>query len=689
MTVEEWLGKDNKLGIDIWSKKYQRNGESFDEWLNRVSGGNGDVKELIKQKKFLFGGRILSNRGMSTKDEKSTLSNCFVAGTKITTRRGMINIEDVVKGDEVLTEDGSWQKVNETMSRLYNGDLYKVQAIGAYESIICTPNHKFLTQNGWKRADRILAGAEGGRINSPDKLRIPNTTFRKHYKPIDLSEHFVSNDRKRIIYNKNGTINTETRETCRGTSFWKKHGYAVNRLIKPNADFLYFIGRWLGDGSITRRKGETVANHSILQIVFNKETEENDAHFIASIGEKYFGFPPQIRYVTGQKVIAVRWESEIVGSWFFGEFGEKCDGKRVPDKYLGDLNIALGLMDSDGSISTHGSFKIVLKNYNLIKWLRDTLFLNGYNTLPLAEVKRQEDTYMFCISSYIINQKLADKLRKKSWDYRNNKIPKIDSLYRDYINVYQIDVLENQNTMVYNLSVEANHTYVANGVVVHNCYVITPPEDSIESIFDCAKKLARTYSYGGGCGIDISNLAPRGARVHNSAKETSGSVSFMDLYSMVTGMIGQNGRRGALMISISCEHPDLEEFIGLKTDVNRCTKANISIRITDEFMAAVKNKQKFTLSFTRQETGETITKEVDAYKIFQKICAANWDYAEPGMLFWDRIENWNMMSEDEDFHYAGVNPLTNMKHADLKPLLIDLDEDYNSTGRKFKYSVND
>lgn len=76
-----------------------------------------------------------------------------------------------------------------------------------------------------------------------------------------------------------------------------------------------------------------------------------------------------------------------------------------------------------------------------------------------------------------------------------------------------------------------------------NCYVITPPEDNIESIFECASKLARTYSYGGGCGIDISKLAPNGAKVRNTAKETSGSVSFMDLYSMVTGLIGQNGRR--------------------------------------------------------------------------------------------------------------------------------------------------
>lgn len=193
-------------------------------------------------------------------------------------------------------------------------------------------------------------------------------------------------------------------------------------------------------------------------------------------------------------------------------------------------------------------------------------------------------------------------------------------------------------------------------ISLSNCYVIAPPEDNIESIFECAAKLARTYSYGGGCGVDISKLAPRGAKVNNAANETTGSVSFMDLYSLVTGLIGQAGRRGALMLSISCDHPDLEEFISIKSDVDRVTKANISIRITDEFMAAVMNKQPYTLSFARAETGETITKEVNAAEIFHKICEMNWDYAEPGMLFWNRIGNWNLLSCDDEFEYAGVNP---------------------------------
>ena len=193
-------------------------------------------------------------------------------------------------------------------------------------------------------------------------------------------------------------------------------------------------------------------------------------------------------------------------------------------------------------------------------------------------------------------------------------------------------------------------------VTYSNCYVIPAPEDSLESIFDCAKNLARTFSYGGGCGIDISKLSPRGAKINNAANETSGAVSFMDLYSLTTELIGQNGRRGALMISISCDHPDVEEFITIKSDLDKITKANLSIRVTDKFMRAVENDETYMLTFTREETGEKIEKEIKAREIFDKFCYMNWDYAEPAFLFWDNVTSYNLLSEDENFEYAGVNP---------------------------------
>lgn len=191
-------------------------------------------------------------------------------------------------------------------------------------------------------------------------------------------------------------------------------------------------------------------------------------------------------------------------------------------------------------------------------------------------------------------------------------------------------------------------------ITLSNCYVLEPPEDSIESIFDTASKLARTFSYGGGCGIDVSKLRPKGAKVNNAASSTSGTTSFMDFFSYVTGLIGQEGRRGATMLSIDCSHPDLEEFINLKSDLNLCTKANISVRVSDAFMEAVINDKDWTLHFDTEY--EHIEKIVKARDIFMLLAKRNWEMAEPGILYWDRIENYNMLNTDPNFKYAGLNP---------------------------------
>lgn len=193
-------------------------------------------------------------------------------------------------------------------------------------------------------------------------------------------------------------------------------------------------------------------------------------------------------------------------------------------------------------------------------------------------------------------------------------------------------------------------------ITYSNCYVIAPPEDSLESIFDTAKKLARTYSYGGGCGVDISKLRPRGSEVNNSAKYTTGSISFMELYNLTTDIIGQKGRRGALMISIDVNHPDVSEFISIKSDLNKIQKANISVRVDANFMKAVIEGLQFVTEFLVEDTGEVITKEIDARKLFKELARQNWKFAEPGILFWDRISKWNLLSEDEEFEYAGTNP---------------------------------
>lgn len=197
-----------------------------------------------------------------------------------------------------------------------------------------------------------------------------------------------------------------------------------------------------------------------------------------------------------------------------------------------------------------------------------------------------------------------------------------------------------------NRGTEGNKTY-------SNCYVIAPPEDNLESIFDAAKKLARTYSYGGGCGIDLGKLRPKGAKVNNTAKYSTGAVSFMDLYNTTTGIIGQNGRRGALMLSMPVNHPDIEDFIAIKSDLTKITNANISVRVTDAFMDAVVHDGVYWLHWDGEEE---VTKKINAKELFHKICELNWNYAEPGILYWDRITKHNLLQYDSNFEYAGVNP---------------------------------
>ena len=288
----------------------------------------------------------------------------------------------------------------------------------------------------------------------------------------------------------------------------------------------------------------------------------------------------------------------------------------------------------------------------------------------LVEVLLMESNRKDVAKHYILYREKRANIRKKPWDMDElqksiwkNKYRYNDEKFDDWINRIsakntRIAKLIRQKKFLFAGRILANRGLYKDNLKVtySNCYVLEPPKDNLEDIFDTAKKLARTFSYGGGVGIDISKLRPKGAKVNNSAKHTTGSVSFMELYSMTTGLIGQRGRRGALMISMEVKHPDIEDFIDIKTDLNKITKANISVRINDEFMKAVENNEKYKCEFAVDTSKEHIIKEVDARKLFMKLCKNNWDYAEPGILFWDNIKKYHLMSEDNTFSYSGVNP---------------------------------
>ena len=147
-------------------------------------------------------------------------------------------------------------------------------------------------------------------------------------------------------------------------------------------------------------------------------------------------------------------------------------------------------------------------------------------------------------------------------------------------------------------------------VSLSNCFVIKNG-DSISEILDASKDMAQIYKRRGGVGQDLSTLRPAGAGVNNAAKTTGGVVPFMELFSQVTNTIGQNGRRGALMLSIDINHPDSPDFITSKQDLSKITGANISVKLNDEFMKAVENDEDYIL---RWPIDHPVSKELAAYE---------------------------------------------------------------------------
>ena len=186
-----------------------------------------------------------------------------------------------------------------------------------------------------------------------------------------------------------------------------------------------------------------------------------------------------------------------------------------------------------------------------------------------------------------------------------------------------------------------------------NCYYLPIKNDSLESIFEFCKEAGRTYSYGGGVGTDISILRPKGSPVNNSAVVSTGSVSFMELFSVTTGTIGQAGRRGALMITIHVDHPDVVDFIDVKQDLAKVNHANISVCITDKFMQAVERDDNFTLQFENAKAG--IKRIVKARELWDKLVRSAWASAEPGIIFWDNVKN-ESPTEYNGMEVHGFNP---------------------------------
>ena len=211
-----------------------------------------------------------------------------------------------------------------------------------------------------------------------------------------------------------------------------------------------------------------------------------------------------------------------------------------------------------------------------------------------------------------------------------------------------------------------------------NCFVIQSPEDSIESIMNTARDMAQIYKRRGGVGLDISNLRPNGSSVNNAAKTSTGAVSFMSLFSHITEVVGQEGRRGALMLSMDINHPDSPDFATIKRDLSKVTGANISLKLNNAFIEAVKNDTDYLLRWPVDKVFDqeypttfeynkltlvkhadgtsTYVKRVKAKELWDTIVESNWLSAEPGIFNWDHLINYDPTGVYPQLKPISTNP---------------------------------
>lgn len=206
-------------------------------------------------------------------------------------------------------------------------------------------------------------------------------------------------------------------------------------------------------------------------------------------------------------------------------------------------------------------------------------------------------------------------------------------------------------------------------VTLSNCYLLDVPEDSYSSILMVDHQLVNISKRRGGVGIDLSNLRPAGAMTRNAARTSTGVPSWMERYSNSIREVGQAGRRGALMLTLSIHHPDVMKFATIKNDPTKVTGANISLRLTKEFLAAVEADKEYELRFPvdYKERGipPLVTKMVKAKEVWNAIINSAWMRAEPGLLMWDNVTENTPADCYEDYKSRGTNPCSEIN---LSPL---------------------
>jgi ribonucleoside-diphosphate reductase alpha chain len=586
---------------------------------------------------FVPGGRILAGAGSG---HSVTYYNCMPPDQEVLTADGYRPISEIKIGDRVVTHRNRLRPVLHKFERETEETLYIIRPkkIG-YDDLRVTGEHKiYVIRSEWVNTHR-----------SRDGLRLqqePAWIPAQEIKPGDYVAVAYNGEEHtpETIFLQDYLSGYETQDgklfkaTTRGdhgyVSDWGTH-YKINDQLVLDKELCYLFGRWLGDGCVTHRTGTDIP--SGIKIVFSLEEQEEAVEIARIIGAK-FGIDSSIKLSSTERWYDLWVNSMPLGQFFKVFLGCYSHSKQIPDQLMHlptelTLELLRGLFSADGYISGD-KLGIVLANRTLTIQIHQLLLRLGY------VFSIRENTHRLGRTAAYRIQATANECAPLFERFFGVQAPEFETDCKYYIEyndlkwvrIDEIAVEEYAGTVL-DIEVEEDHSFISAGVVVSNCFVIPSPEDSRQGILDNLKLMTEIMARGGGVGINLSTLRPRGSYIKTVNGTASGPCSWAQLYSVATGDVIQQGgsRRGALMLMLDDTHPDIEEFITVKRTAGKIEHANLSICVSDAFMQAVKDDADWKLTWK----GE-VKKTVHARHLWDLICTSAWESAEPGLVFIDR-----------------------------------------------------
>nr|BBH92537.1 hypothetical protein KTA_07360 [Thermogemmatispora argillosa] len=601
--------------------------------------------------KFVPGGRILAGAGSG---HQVTFYNCMPPDQEVLTAEGYRPIAEIKVGDLVVTHRKRLRPVLHKFERETEEPLYIIRstAVG-YADLRLTGDHKvYLIRSEW--VDKQEATANRRLHHEPDWIPA------REIKPGDyvaLGQHDEESASATIFLRdylpeyalQGGQLLKVTPGSDHEAATAREKSVRLPDRLVLDEDLCYLLGRWLGKGGLTHRPGTDIP--SGIKIAFALDEQQAAQESVRIIDAK-FGIEPSVRLSSTARCYDLEVPSEAIGQFFKAFLGGYSYARRLPDPLMhlpAKLSLALlrGLFSAAGYVSG-SEIGLVLANRTLAIQVHQLLLRLGYLFVLREEAHRLGSGPVYRL------QVRADEGAPLFEQFFGMQAPDHTSALQSFfeheglkwVRVDEIAIADYTGPVL-DIEVEEDHSFVAAGLVVSNCYVIPSPEDSRQGILDNLKIMTEIMARGGGVGINLSTLRPRGSYIKTVNGTASGPCSWAQLYSVATGDVIQQGgsRRGALMLMLDDTHPDVEEFITVKRTEGKIEHANLSVCISDRFMQAVKNDEPWDLIWQ----GE-VKKTVRARDLWDLICKSAWESAEPGVVFMDRCNK-----ESNTWYYEKIN----------------------------------